>query len=564
LGHDYKPKAIGVVGSDVYDKLLLLQLLREQLGDIILFTIDLDCRMMHHKQFKWTHNVLVASNFGLELSDQYQYDIYQGKQRNLPPFRDNYQTALFFACRTALGLRANTAHNKKPFREMETEELTQVLSHPRLFEIGRDCPVDLSENNADIHPQRAAFPLRRFLFLYLPATVVIILLLYQVSQRVRRIAAGAAPRPKTWNMSGIGMKLSVVAAIIFVALVIIDHYRPTGEPFSLGAGVSAWPGTALRLLTVILSLYFLAKSAEDLRDNEKKLSGTFALKPRSDHKAIPRRIKTHIWSVKEDEQVDSQELWREYIIDGTPRNRRIRIILRTLSFWVLLFFLIVLVGRPNMTGRGLVIWCVDTILVILCTTFMLLLLFFVLDVTRVSLELIYPLIDHDTIWPTSTIPDFEANPEMDAADFAGLIDVRFIAQLTETVGKLIYYPFIILLVAIAARNRYFDNWNLSLSLIIVYAVPSIFMVCCAIGLQHCARRARQTALNNLRRKLFTARFGKTQNRSRAIKIKYMIEEIRSLRQGAFRPFMENPVVRAILIPSGGAGLLTLLRFLLPS
>lgn len=111
MDDEHEVKAFGVVGTDVYDKLLLLQALREQLGDVILFTIDLDARMMHHEQFEWTRNIIVASNYGLELNDHYQRAVYQEKKGTLPAFRDNYQTALFFACRTALGLRARAGYS---------------------------------------------------------------------------------------------------------------------------------------------------------------------------------------------------------------------------------------------------------------------------------------------------------------------------------------------------------------------------------------------------------------------------------------------------------------------
>jgi len=41
---------------------------------------------------------------------------------------------------------------------------------------------------------------------------------------------------------------------------------------------------------------------------------------------------------------------------------------------------------------------------------------------------------------------------------------------------------------------------------------------------------------------------------RAAKIEQHMDEIMSMRQGAFRPLLENPVIHAILIPSGGLSL----------
>ena len=60
-------KAIGVVGTDFYDKYLVLQALRQRFPDVIFFTTDLDARFLHPDNFKWTRNLIVASNFGLSL-----------------------------------------------------------------------------------------------------------------------------------------------------------------------------------------------------------------------------------------------------------------------------------------------------------------------------------------------------------------------------------------------------------------------------------------------------------------------------------------------------------------
>ena len=114
-------RAIGVLGSDLYDKLLTLQALRPRFPNAIFFTTDLDARLWHPNQLKWTRNMVVASSFGLELQPELQQDI--------PPFRDSYQTAEYLSCLSALGL-------------VSPDELKCIS--PRLFEIGRNGPVDLS------------------------------------------------------------------------------------------------------------------------------------------------------------------------------------------------------------------------------------------------------------------------------------------------------------------------------------------------------------------------------------------------------------------------------------
>ncbi|HET7160039.1 MAG TPA: hypothetical protein VFI62_13665, partial [Burkholderiales bacterium] len=60
-------KAIGILGSDVYDKLLVLQALRGEFPQAQFFTTDVDARLLHPQEFKWARNIVVASGFGVQL-----------------------------------------------------------------------------------------------------------------------------------------------------------------------------------------------------------------------------------------------------------------------------------------------------------------------------------------------------------------------------------------------------------------------------------------------------------------------------------------------------------------
>ena len=82
-------KAIGVVGSDVYDKILLIRILRYSFPGTILFTTDLDARLLDPAEYPSTRNLLIASHYGLELREDLQRDI--------EPFRSVYQTSEFLA-----------------------------------------------------------------------------------------------------------------------------------------------------------------------------------------------------------------------------------------------------------------------------------------------------------------------------------------------------------------------------------------------------------------------------------------------------------------------------------
>ena len=113
--------AFGIVGSDPYDKLVILQALRSSFPNAVFFTTDLDVRFLHPSQQEWTRNLIVFGSYGLQLSD--------GLQGGVAPFRDSSQTAEFAATLAAFDKACLLAVTNIP---------------PRRFEIGRLNVFDLS------------------------------------------------------------------------------------------------------------------------------------------------------------------------------------------------------------------------------------------------------------------------------------------------------------------------------------------------------------------------------------------------------------------------------------
>ncbi len=88
-------RAIGILGTDPYDALLIIKALRPAFPHAIFFTVDLDARHLHPSEYKSTRNMVIAAPFGLQLEG--------GLQRDVPPFRSSYQTSAYFAVLQAVG-----------------------------------------------------------------------------------------------------------------------------------------------------------------------------------------------------------------------------------------------------------------------------------------------------------------------------------------------------------------------------------------------------------------------------------------------------------------------------
>jgi hypothetical protein len=117
-------KAVGLLGSDVYDKLELLKALRPMLPEAVFFTNNLDAGLAHPDEWTETHNLLVVSARGLSLIDPDQ------TIQRVAPFRDSGQTALFEATLEAIG----QIHAGDP----------RIPKSPLIFEISRNGPKELS------------------------------------------------------------------------------------------------------------------------------------------------------------------------------------------------------------------------------------------------------------------------------------------------------------------------------------------------------------------------------------------------------------------------------------
>ena len=143
--------AIGIIGSDVLDKLVLTQALRSAFPDRVLFTTDMDARLLHPNATRYTRNVIVASSLPLAWNLEAEMAGLFGPPNpavnRIGPFRDAYQTATFFAARLAVQA-GGFSDCGKDWRPDKFEcHVASATAEPTLFEIGRDGMVELPVKN---------------------------------------------------------------------------------------------------------------------------------------------------------------------------------------------------------------------------------------------------------------------------------------------------------------------------------------------------------------------------------------------------------------------------------
>lgn len=568
-GHEGRLQAIGLLGSDVYDKLLLLQSLRRRFPDVIFFTTDLDARLSHSGQLRWSRNLIVASSFGLALNRDFQGGI--------PPFRDTYQTAAFLAAQVAVGSFTN--------------DLTTALA-PRIFEIGRYGPYDLSvaTNALRLHPPRVneaygGAPwhdsrLRHKLGKWLGFAVVALLLLLALSWKLCRTITALC---NSWILL-FGTLLGAALLGVFCVTMISNHFSSEGEPFTILAGISIWPTELIRLFATLLGCLFIYQGAralekapgELMRDSGLVQTEHLAVKVKEDKaRSLFRRVCIRCWrddkkvspaassptSAGDQAQTKVGVILGEYEILGQSKYRALRCTVLGLGYFIFAVCLFFALGFPFVPGRGSISFRLDFIAVMLNVVILIAVTFFVMDATRLCTRLIQILSEKRIDW----LKD-QAKPDnawgLSGDELNEWMTIQFIGKRTKAVGQMIYYPFAVLFLLIISRYGFFDAWSWPASLIIVQGLNVSFALFSALHLRREAEHARRRALHRLNerlsRELAPAPDGK--GKSRVEQIRLVIRLIENNEEGAFAPLSNQPVIGALAMPFGGASIMAAIEF----
>jgi len=565
-------KAIGVLGSDFHDKYLVLQALRQRLPAAIFFATDLDARLLHPDKIKWTRNIVVASNFNLALRDDIQGDV--------PPFRNSYQTSVFYAV-----LKAFSEDNY--LKGLGIDELN-MLPSPRIFEVGRYKAFDLTAGDeskeADIHPVRHDIEASKRLFLKMVGTILLMgILLIFASVTVKKVIQTAIAEQKMLIIVGAALLLSSVAAFYFVML-----GNQSEEPFSFFQGISIWPTEILRLLAIVCALYFLWCVRASLNKSNEFIAKEFVLtgvlhSNESDDPAenaelqegdkrgnLIVRLKrfwiaqNYDWEVHgKGKEFTMDDLWAKYLSRDLRRSRIRRLAPIALTYFFLCG-LIIKIEPPVSPVRGPVSCWLDSGMIILSVIALLTLVFYVFDITRICRRFIDLAVGAEKMpkWSQSTMKQFATElDEEDAAPMREWILIHLIAKRTDTVGKLIFYPVIVWFIIFISRSYYFDNWQTPIGLAVVISLAAVFAWSSAFVLRRSAERARKDAVHRLKTDLVSVLSQKDPDQDQVKRIEFVIKEISDVREGAFAPYTQHPAVQALAVPFGGIGGVYLIEFL---
>lgn len=580
---DQPIRAVGILGSDVYDKLLLIRALRDTFPSAVFFTTDLDARLWNQAELKWTRNLVVASSLGLRLvehgdearsvtddpADNEVVETVRKRQSQLPPFRDNYQTSVYYAALLALGLPEMKDGSGEP------------IHHPRLFEIAQSGPLllerysegnDICDNRvrafgrigcavSHIWSEFIALTGDRQWFFRFGFFGVIGVVFALVALRRKNLLQ--SERMSYLEMFGLWGGI----AITYFFVLAVSTEGVTYEPFALFDGVSIWPTEVLRVVVFFLSLYLIGRAHRLLGNNMAKLSWEFKLHPdtkppdwRRDGWGNLRWILVgrdldHGGQRKneyERPKMAMKRVWQDYFHDGGRMRRTLRI-MSIMVVYVLVLRILVFGGfEPVIPVRDPFGFAIDRLCILLSVGAMAVLLFYIVDAVLLAERIIKLISTHDHDWPQETYDAWGLEPGADPRRKKALSEwlaIRLIGMRTEIVGRLAVGPFFVIALFLVSRASFFDRWHIPVPVWTAMGLNMGLAVFAVVILWRSAEGARSISAEIISRLQIEA---ETADRSElATYIGGFAEDVKEMSQGAFAPIWRQPFVQAILAPLGG-------------
>ena len=628
-------RAIGVLGNDVHDKLLVMQALRPEFPNAIFFTTDMDARYLHPREQAWTRNLIVASSFGLRLTETLQ--------GGAPPFRDGYQTSAFLSTRLALddarraSLSATDVASDKANRST-ADAVKRWLEIPRIFEIGRTGAFDFTGraygvlpapvqgggarpellDNLDVHPEGSPpYPSPGTAIMFLVFSVM--LLAMWLPFFALNLEFGRPP-PRAPGNPGAGLRTRhrvLLMALLQTSLSLLLAFQwedlarwltEKGKPLTAMEGISLWPTELLRLYLLVVCGYLVVRGWRMLSHNLDEISREFGT---GDAREVMARAQEAVdkkmswWerflrmismgivdptsaaasaAIRKDAKVaelgmqpGAIDFWSQHIVQNRLSARLVRTTACVAIAALVSLFLAWAIGESRFVpARGDHSEIVHDTLRIPALLLICFLIFFVVDATVLSVCFVRGLLRlrrekeeriekgrEGTNWPEIALATFRRELDLPKGYVGNWIDLKFIALRTDAVTGLIYYPFIVISLWLLSKSTVFDHWTLSMGSLAVALIGAAVALGLAVALRTAAEASRKHALERIQDAL--VRMNTRHVANVVVPSVKQLEMLRSriehLQEGAFAPFWQQPLLKAVLLPFAAVGSTTLLDYM---
>lgn len=532
--------ALGVMGGDVFDKLLVMRAMRHELPETIFFTNNLDAWLWDAHELRSTRNLIVASPFDLRLRDRWQL----GKA----PFRDSYQTSVYAGV-LCLAFGESAGGLGAEIRGIEGRR-----EQARLFEIGHHGPVPLSSGTVagGPHPERPGAPELRGILPVLAVMGLAFVLWWRCSQHWKPLTRWRGPERENFCRLAMNPAFGFIVPLValYVAYWLWKDQAADGEPLILTGGVSSYFFFSMSSIAAVLSIYLAVKTLAILFKGEAFLKVTyFPGKQATAESADWReRLRPLFLAWKDEGLVSSRTvmgkaekilnpylLWSEFRRSGRWRFRLMRAGIISGLIFIGIWLAFDMAHEPPAPVRGEAAtflcqaaqWSSFAIFIFLGA-----LIFDSLWLNRIFIDWFGK---GESEWSVQQVR-LEYIQDLSWSDRCDYTDLRLVADWTKDIGRLTALPFYSLAIMLLARLNYFDVWRWHLPVVVGFVLIIAMVMVGSYRIHSAAERLRNSTIQRLLESK-----SKLDDKSASNKL---IEEIRRLSHGAFKPFLKQPVMEA--------------------
>lgn len=608
-------QAVIVLGSDVYDKLLILQALVPTLPDALYLTTDLDARLYAEKHSAFTRNLIVASHFGL----QPEQESHQFESAHV--FRDCYQTSLYLALRRAVS-------NEPPIEQVNSKFLGEVI------EIGHSGPIACETGHEDGERERespeeespelapatghtvyagrgderessppdsagaglftetvgwlksstlgrlvtAVSPWNSDLAAFCYAIVLLAAACFWMSPWSLRLAKVIAEMHLKVHAAVISLALLLGLAVLLFVLCeeIQDQARSgMGEPLAYFDGVCVWPSVFIKILGCAFCLFALLGTILRLRQNQYRIESSFLFgkhrrrvlqarrRMRKEGKGVWRHSRLiPIWVINVIELLrwrhsSIQHLWHYNfaIFEYWPLRLARALAFASIFYWLVSQFFFAF-GIPSSPARGELAYIADKASSFFFLYLLFVLIFYILDSILVCTTFVQSFMSEKLKWPRNMIESVAPEAlkyHTNEQVAVGQLRVELAQDVARVVQNLVYYPTIAICILLIARMGNLERWGWPPALNLTLGFVFVLTLAGMWRIASAANEVRTSSIESLQKEEFRlAQCGKEREH-----IGMVIDRIAAMKDGIFAPLSEHPLVRAALLPLATLGSATL-------
>ena len=547
-----QPVAIGVLGSDVYDKLVILEALRDRIPAAVFFTTDLDARLTDSTNYPVARNLLVGSTYGFAIRND--------AAGGWTVFRSAYEAGMYRSVALVLEWE----------RLGESDDLYEGMVWtpcPRVFEIGRTGPIDITriaENcrndtkrvDGEVEFGRSGGVVRRVLetlFLLAPVFGLIGVAIHMESvlpDNPRRVAYRRVRR---------------LGATSVIVLFLIAYGGTWVEPAAFFEGISAVPTFVLQITTVVFAICFRWITAGRIAQGHDEISRLLGRPPEQGvgtwrwRQVLRCGCWIRVWRrrLMKAERKRVRLIWREYLVLSQEKPRILRIGLRVVCVvgTVLALLMFERLGPYLIRDLRLVVQLgagVVTIGVAMTALGC-------IDRLNMASAFIRMLVEKERgldryAWGQRGWK--EEKEDIDGFVYTRRRKMSIIAEYTDALGPVMVFPFLLLLLPIATANTISEGWVWSWRHVALYAALTLWVLTYALRFQFEAVRSKERILSELE----AHRQEVVDYPTKRGRLELAIEEIQKIEKGAFVPWTRHPVMQSV--GASGIAILTCVSALL--